>query len=179
MDGRTDRFPLCSTGLRFLWSAALLPLNFNHTLLKHGTGTTDHLLPLWCYHLLFLSVLYGHSIKSERYFVWGANASKGVIRTPISMIKIYLAKMHSIGKKIPLKHKTQFYFTKLEMSLESIDSVSYEDRFSIAYHFTDHRISRIVIVILTRQDLEKERKTQNWYPTLDGPMTGNKTIAHA
>ena len=33
------------------WSraAALLPLNLNQTLLKQGTGTTDHLLPLGCY----------------------------------------------------------------------------------------------------------------------------------
>ena len=27
-------------------AAALLPLNLNHTLLKQGTGTADHLLPL-------------------------------------------------------------------------------------------------------------------------------------
>ena len=29
------------------------PLNFNHTLLKQGTGTADHLLPLGCYYTLF------------------------------------------------------------------------------------------------------------------------------
>ena len=33
-------------------AAALLPLNLNHTLLKQGTDTADHLLPLGCYFLL-------------------------------------------------------------------------------------------------------------------------------
>ena len=31
-------------------AAALLPLNINHILLKQGTGTADHLLPLGCYY---------------------------------------------------------------------------------------------------------------------------------
>ena len=30
-------------------AAALFPLNLNHTLLKKGMGTADHLLPLSCY----------------------------------------------------------------------------------------------------------------------------------
>jgi len=30
-------------------AAGLLPLNLNHTLLKQGTGTADHLLLLGCY----------------------------------------------------------------------------------------------------------------------------------
>ena len=30
-------------------ATALVPLNLHHTLLKQGTGTTDHLLPLGCY----------------------------------------------------------------------------------------------------------------------------------
>ena len=33
--------------------AALLPFNSNHTLLKQGTGTADHLLPLGCYYFFF------------------------------------------------------------------------------------------------------------------------------
>ena len=30
-------------------ATALLPLNLNHILLKQGTGTADHVLPLGCY----------------------------------------------------------------------------------------------------------------------------------
>ena len=44
-DGRTDG----QTDFISFRAAALLPLNLNHTLLKQGTGTADHLLPLGCY----------------------------------------------------------------------------------------------------------------------------------
>ena len=40
MDGQMDRFPLRA--------AALLSLNFNHKILKQGTGNADDLLPLGC-----------------------------------------------------------------------------------------------------------------------------------
>ena len=48
--GRTDRQipPILQDFVPFR-AAALLPLNLNHTLLKQGTDTADHLLPLGCY----------------------------------------------------------------------------------------------------------------------------------
>ena len=53
LDEQTDRFPLCSTDFVPLGAAAPHPLNLNHILLKQGTGTADHLLPLGCYHLFY------------------------------------------------------------------------------------------------------------------------------
>ena len=47
-DGRTDSPCVLQDFVPF-GAAALLPLNLNHTLLKQGTGTADHLLPLGCY----------------------------------------------------------------------------------------------------------------------------------
>ena len=47
-DGRTD-FPCVLQDFVPFGAAALLPFNLNHTLLKQGTGTADHLLPLGCY----------------------------------------------------------------------------------------------------------------------------------
>ena len=46
--GRTDSPCVLQDFVPF-GAAALLPLNLNHTLLKQGTGTADHLLPLGCY----------------------------------------------------------------------------------------------------------------------------------
>ena len=51
-DGRTDSPCVLQDFVPF-GAAALLPLNLNHTLLKQGTGTADHLPPLGCYFLLF------------------------------------------------------------------------------------------------------------------------------
>ena len=48
MDGRTDSPCVLQDFVPF-GAAALLPLNLNHILLKQGTGTADHLLPLGCY----------------------------------------------------------------------------------------------------------------------------------
>ena len=48
MDGRTDSPCVLQDFVPF-GAAALLPLNLNHFLLKQGTGTADHLLPLGCY----------------------------------------------------------------------------------------------------------------------------------
>ena len=48
MDGWTDSPCVLHDFVPF-GAAALLPLNLNHTLLKQGTGTADHLLPLGCY----------------------------------------------------------------------------------------------------------------------------------
>ena len=56
MDGRTDGrtdgradSPCVLQDFVPFGAAALLPFNLNHTLLKQGTGTADHLLPLGCY----------------------------------------------------------------------------------------------------------------------------------
>ena len=49
MDGRTDSPCVLQDFVPF-GAAALLPLNLNHFLLKQGTGTADHLLPLGCYY---------------------------------------------------------------------------------------------------------------------------------
>ena len=51
MDGRTDSPCVLQDFVPF-GAAALLPLNLHHFLLKQGTGTADHLLPLGCYFLL-------------------------------------------------------------------------------------------------------------------------------
>ena len=48
MDGRTDSPCVLQDFVPF-GAAALLPLNLNHILLKQGTGTAVHLLPLGCY----------------------------------------------------------------------------------------------------------------------------------
>ena len=48
MDGRTDSPCVLQDFVPF-GAAALLPLNLHHFLLKQGTGTADHLLPLGCY----------------------------------------------------------------------------------------------------------------------------------
>ena len=48
-DGRAD-FPCVLQDFVPFGAAALLPFNLNHTLLKQGTGTADHLLPLGCYY---------------------------------------------------------------------------------------------------------------------------------
>ena len=45
MDGWTDSPCVLQDFVPF-GAAALLPLNLNNTLLKQGTGTADHLLPL-------------------------------------------------------------------------------------------------------------------------------------
>ena len=60
-DVRTDRFPCVLQDFVPFEAAALLPLNLNHTLLKQGTGTADHLgvLPL-------LSVL-GSSLEADKF----------------------------------------------------------------------------------------------------------------
>ena len=47
-DGRTDSPCVLQDFVPF-GAAALLPLDLNCTLLKQGTGTADHLLPLGCY----------------------------------------------------------------------------------------------------------------------------------
>ena len=41
-------------------ATALLPLNLKHTLLKQGTGTADHLLPLGCYYFLHFTIMNCH-----------------------------------------------------------------------------------------------------------------------
>ena len=48
MDGWAD-FPCVLQDFVPFGAAALLPFNINQTLLKQGTGTADHLLPLGCY----------------------------------------------------------------------------------------------------------------------------------
>ena len=50
MDGRTDS-PCVLQDFVTFGAAALLSLNLNHTLLKQGTGTADHLAPLGSYSL--------------------------------------------------------------------------------------------------------------------------------
>ena len=52
MDGWTDS-PCVLQDFVSFGAAALLPLNHNHFLLKQGTGTADHLLPLGCYSTFF------------------------------------------------------------------------------------------------------------------------------
>ena len=51
-EGRTDKrtdSPCVLQDCVPFGAAALLPLNLNRFLLKQGTGTADHLLPLGCY----------------------------------------------------------------------------------------------------------------------------------
>ena len=50
-DGRTDSPCVLQDFVPF-GAAALLPFSLNHILLKQGTGTADHLLPLGCYYSL-------------------------------------------------------------------------------------------------------------------------------
>ena len=57
MEGRTDSPCVLQDFVPF-GAAALLPLNLNHTLLKQGMGTADHLLPLGCY--LVIRDILGH-----------------------------------------------------------------------------------------------------------------------
>ena len=52
MDGWTDS-PCVLQDFVSFGAAALLPLNLNHFLLKQGTDTADHLLPLGCYYPCF------------------------------------------------------------------------------------------------------------------------------
>ena len=56
-EGWTDRwtdFPCVLQDFVPFGAAALLPLNLNYLLLKQGTGTADHLLPLGCYYFSYL-----------------------------------------------------------------------------------------------------------------------------
>ena len=64
MDGRID-FPCVLQDFVPFGAAALLPFNSNHTLLKQGTGTADHLLPLGCYYFFCIIKLFGLTV--ERY----------------------------------------------------------------------------------------------------------------
>ena len=49
-DGQTDgQIPPVLQDFVPFGAAALLPLYLNHILLKQGTGTAYHLLPLGCY----------------------------------------------------------------------------------------------------------------------------------
>ena len=50
-DGQTDSPCVLQNFVPF-GATALLPVNLNYTLLKQGTGTADHLLPLGCYFLV-------------------------------------------------------------------------------------------------------------------------------
>ena len=50
-DRQTDRFSCVLQDFVPFGAAALLLFNLNHTVLKQGTGTADHLLPLGCYFL--------------------------------------------------------------------------------------------------------------------------------
>ena len=63
-DGRTDSPCVLQDFIPF-GAAALLPLNLNHTLLKQGTGTADHLLPLGCYSVLFILSLLGSGPEGD------------------------------------------------------------------------------------------------------------------
>ena len=54
MDVRTDRrtdSPYVLKDFVPFGAAALLPLTLNHLLLKQGTSTAEHLLPLGCYYV--------------------------------------------------------------------------------------------------------------------------------
>ena len=59
-DGRTDSPCVLQDFVPF-GAAALLPLNLNHFLLKQGTGTADHLLPLGCYFDLKRTTMHNNS----------------------------------------------------------------------------------------------------------------------
>ena len=64
--GRTDS-PCVLQDLVPFGAAALLPLNLNPILLKQGTGTADHLLPLGCYFDL-VTCISVFSSKIKHYF---------------------------------------------------------------------------------------------------------------
>ena len=53
--GRTDSPCVLQDFIPF-GAAALLPINLNNTLLKQGTGTTDHLLPGLLFHSKILNL---------------------------------------------------------------------------------------------------------------------------
>ena len=78
MDGQMDRWtdsPCVLQDFVPFGAADLLPLNLNHSLLKQGTGTADHLLPLGCYFfflsffLLFFFPLFPYSFPLL-FFSW-------------------------------------------------------------------------------------------------------------
>ena len=78
MDGRTDGWtdsPCVLQDFDPFGAAGLLPLNLNHTLLKQGTGTTDHLLPLGCYQRFqlhyFCSIVCGLVSNLSLSSAWG------------------------------------------------------------------------------------------------------------
>ena len=75
-DGRTDS-PCVLQDFVPLGAAALLPFNLNHLLLKQGTGTAYHLLPLGCHYLLpFLSCqVSGEAAIPEATLIMEANPS--------------------------------------------------------------------------------------------------------
>ena len=62
-DGRTDSPCVLQDFVPF-GAAALLPLYLNHTQLKQGMGTADHLLPLGCYF-----IIRAHKGNSEHLYV--------------------------------------------------------------------------------------------------------------
>ena len=63
MERRAD-FPCVLQDFVPFGAAALLPFNSNHTLLKQGTGTAYHLLPLGCYLLSNPATNKSHSNQS-------------------------------------------------------------------------------------------------------------------
>ena len=72
--GRTDSPCVLQDFVPF-GAAALLPLNLNHTLLKQGTGTADHLLPLGCYFSFI--VIRGVKLLSKYYHHVDGNSNDG------------------------------------------------------------------------------------------------------
>ena len=81
---RQADFPCVLQGFVPFRAAALLPLNLNHTLLKQGTGTADHSLPLGCYYFTLMCHKHhnkwqsgGKCFSSHSLFWWEKDQWRG------------------------------------------------------------------------------------------------------
>ena len=112
MDGRTDSPCVLQDFVPF-GAAALLPLNLNHFLLKQGTGTADHLLPLGCYFLLsfppsFIPSFLPSFLPLDATLFWAA-ASKGTksCRTQGESVRL---SVRTYVRTVPPPHSQGFVY---------------------------------------------------------------------
>ena len=101
MDGRTDSPCVLQEFVPF-GAATLLPLNLHHFLLKQGTGTADHLLPLGCYSLSFFPFF---SLSLLSFLFLSLRSAKP---TEITSQKSPSALRHRIMAKIPHRNGDLF-----------------------------------------------------------------------
>ena len=89
-DGRTDSPCVLQDFVPF-GAAALLPFNLNHLLLKQGTGTADHLLPLGCY----LPLLTWKSLVKKKQKIIHQNVKQIDLYQMVPCLHLYVP--HSTG----------------------------------------------------------------------------------